>query len=79
MGFLLQTIDVGGWFSALRNACRDTIIIASMIDNNNFYILIPFVHKNSGSGSITVKQVEGKIGESRDDLGRIDSVAISCR
>jgi hypothetical protein len=32
-------------------------------------IIIPFVHKNSGSGSITVKQVEGKTGESKDDLG----------
>ena len=31
--------------------------------------VIPFVHKNSGSGSVTVKQVEGITDESRDDLG----------
>ena len=39
---------------------KDTIIIV---------IHVPFVHKYSGSGSITVKQVEGRMGESRDDCG----------
>ena len=32
-------------------------------------IHVLFVHKYSGSGSITVKQVKGRTGESRDDCG----------